>query len=99
MAQDPGAPAVPRADGARRTVLVAIGACFVLMTSLGGVTYPWAWWQIVGCGVLGVVLLGAFLVIERRAAEPALPLRLFRSRTSPLPRTPPHTPQPPDLAK
>ncbi|MFE3885828.1 DHA2 family efflux MFS transporter permease subunit [Streptomyces lydicus] len=70
-----------RIDYPGTAVIAAVAACFVLMTSLGGVTYPWASWQIVGCGVLGVVLLGAFLVIERRAAEPVLPLRLFRSRT------------------
>ncbi|MFG2533207.1 MFS transporter [Streptomyces sp. NPDC048516] len=70
-----------RIDYTGTAVIAAVAACFVLMTSLGGVTYPWASWQIVGCGVLGVVLLGAFLVIERRAAEPVLPLRLFRSRT------------------
>ncbi|MGW7579008.1 MFS transporter [Streptomyces sp. NPDC054765] len=70
-----------RIDYLGTAVIAAVAACFVLMTSLGGVTYPWGSWQIVGCGVLGVLLLGAFLVIERRAAEPVLPLRLFRSRT------------------
>lgn len=70
-----------RIDYRGTALIAAVAACLVLMTSLGGVTYPWASWQIVGCGVLGVVLLGAFLVVERRAAEPVLPLRLFRSRT------------------
>ncbi|MEU9122421.1 MFS transporter [Streptomyces sp. NPDC048506] len=62
-------------------VIAAVAACFVLMTSLGGVTYPWGSWQIVGFGALGVMLLGAFVLIERRAAEPVIPLRLFRLRT------------------
>ncbi|WP_328732597.1 MDR family MFS transporter [Streptomyces caniferus] len=70
-----------RIDYRGTALIAAVAACFVLMTSLGGVTYPWSSWQIVGCGALGVVLLGAFLVVERRAAEPVLPLRLFRSRT------------------
>ncbi|MGW7486673.1 MFS transporter [Streptomyces sp. NPDC054786] len=70
-----------RIDYLGTVLIAAVAACFVLMTSLGGVTYPWGSWQIVGCGALGVVLLGAFLVIERRAAEPVLPLRLFRGRT------------------
>jgi Na+/melibiose symporter-like transporter len=30
--------------------------------------------------VVGVLLLAAFLVVERRAAEPILPLRMFRNR-------------------
>ncbi|MER7151837.1 MFS transporter [Streptomyces lydicus] len=70
-----------RIDYLGTLVIAAVAACFVLVTSLGGVTYPWGSWQIIGFGVLGVVLLGAFVVIERRAAEPVLPLRLFRLRT------------------
>ncbi|MEU1418726.1 MFS transporter [Kitasatospora sp. NPDC005751] len=64
------------------TVLIAsVATCLVLMTSLGGTTWAWSSWQIVGLGVLGVVLLVAFVLVERTAAEPVLPLRLFRSRT------------------
>ncbi|MEV7778973.1 MFS transporter [Kitasatospora sp. NPDC088351] len=64
------------------TVLIAsVATCLVLMTSLGGTTWPWRSWQIIGLGVLGVVLLVAFVAVERAAAEPVLPLRLFRSRT------------------
>ncbi len=70
-----------RIDYLGTALIAAVAACFVLMTSLGGVSYPWGSWQIVGCGVLGVVLLGAFLAVESRAAEPVLPLRLFRSRS------------------
>ncbi|MFI0226069.1 DHA2 family efflux MFS transporter permease subunit [Streptomyces lydicus] len=70
-----------RIDYLGTLVIAAVAACFVLVTSLGGVTYPWSSWQIIGFGVLGVALLGAFVVIERRAAEPVLPLRLFRLRT------------------
>ncbi|MGW9174990.1 DHA2 family efflux MFS transporter permease subunit [Streptomyces decoyicus] len=70
-----------RIDYLGTALIAAVAACFVLMTSLGGVTYPWGSWQIVGCGVLGVVLLGVFLAVEGRAAEPVLPLRLFRSRS------------------
>ncbi|MFB7617609.1 MFS transporter [Kitasatospora sp. NPDC056181] len=64
------------------TVLIAsVATCLVLMTSLGGTTWEWNSWQIVGLGVLGLVLLVAFVLVERAAAEPVLPLRLFRSRT------------------
>ncbi|GES29269.1 MFS transporter [Streptomyces angustmyceticus] len=70
-----------RIDYPGTALIAAVAACFVLMTSLGGVSYPWSSWQIVGCGALGVVLLGVFLAVERRAAEPVLPLRLFRSRS------------------
>ncbi|MFK0265959.1 MFS transporter [Streptomyces angustmyceticus] len=70
-----------RIDYPGTALIAAVAACFVLMTSLGGVSYPWSSWQIVGCGALGVVLLAVFLVVERRAAEPVLPPRLFRSRS------------------
>ncbi|AOP46083.1 MFS transporter [Streptomyces lydicus] len=70
-----------RIDYLGTVTIAAVAACFVLMTSLGGVTYPWSSWQIIGVGVLGVALLGAFVLIEGRAAEPVLPLRLFRLRT------------------
>ncbi|WP_051967643.1 MFS transporter [Kitasatospora mediocidica] len=64
------------------TVLIAsVATCLVLMTSLGGVTWPWASWQVIGLGVLGVLLLVAFIAVERRADEPVLPPRLFASRT------------------
>ncbi|MDT0454035.1 MFS transporter [Streptomyces hesseae] len=64
------------------TFLIAVVAvCLVLMTSLGGTTYPWSSWRIIGLGVLGVLLLLPFVLVEHRAAEPVLPLGLFRIRT------------------
>jgi EmrB/QacA subfamily drug resistance transporter len=53
----------------------------VLFTSLGGTTYAWDSWQIVSLIVASVVLVPAFLLVESRAAEPILPLSLFRNRT------------------
>ncbi|MDA4117776.1 MAG: MFS transporter [Thaumarchaeota archaeon] len=47
----------------------------------GGTTYPWYSWQeyitFAGAAVLFVV----FIVVERRAPEPVIPLDLFRNRT------------------
>jgi EmrB/QacA subfamily drug resistance transporter len=53
----------------------------VLCTSLGGTTYAWGSIQTIGFGILGAVLLALFVLVERRAAEPILPLALFRNRT------------------
>jgi EmrB/QacA subfamily drug resistance transporter len=62
------------------TLLLAVGlTSIVLVTTLGGTTYDWGSAEIVGLGVLGVLALVAFAVAERRAAEPILPLRLFRN--------------------
>ncbi|MBV9108086.1 MAG: MFS transporter, partial [Gemmatimonadetes bacterium] len=52
----------------------------ILLTDLGGTTWPWGSPQIVGMGIASVVFLALFLWIETRAAEPVLPLRLFRNR-------------------
>ena len=56
-------------------------ACIVLFTSLGGTTHPWGSPQSVALVVVGVVLLGVFVLVESRAQEPILPLGLFRNRT------------------
>ncbi len=52
----------------------------VLFTSLGGTTYPWWSAQMVALLVLGVGLSVGFVVAERYAAEPLVPLHLFRNR-------------------
>ncbi|MEU1824327.1 MFS transporter [Streptomyces abikoensis] len=62
-------------------LIAAVAICLVLMTSLGGTSYPWSSWRIIGLGVVGVVLLLPFVLVERRAAEPVLPLGLFRIHT------------------
>ncbi|MBX7470633.1 DHA2 family efflux MFS transporter permease subunit [Streptomyces sp. NPDC058961] len=76
------------ARGTRHTIdylgtflIASVATCLVLVASLGGTTWPWASAQIIGLAVLGVVLLVAFVAVERRAVEPVLPLKLFRIRT------------------
>jgi EmrB/QacA subfamily drug resistance transporter len=53
----------------------------ILFTSLGGTTWAWGSAQIVALIIASIVLLPAFVLAERRAAEPILPLSLFRNRT------------------
>ncbi|MFE5656170.1 DHA2 family efflux MFS transporter permease subunit [Streptomyces sp. NPDC056517] len=62
-------------------LIASVAACLVLVASLGGTTWAWGSAQIIGLGVLGAVLLVLFIQVERRAAEPVLPLKLFRIRT------------------
>ncbi|MFJ3878135.1 DHA2 family efflux MFS transporter permease subunit [Streptomyces sp. NPDC090077] len=61
-------------------LIASVATCLVLVASLGG-TWGWGSARIVGLAVLGAVLLVAFVLVERRAAEPVLPLGLFRIRT------------------
>jgi len=53
----------------------------ILLTDLGGVHYPWN--SPVILGLLGMTLVSVvlFLLVERSAAEPILPLRLFLIRS------------------
>jgi EmrB/QacA subfamily drug resistance transporter len=63
------------------TILLSLAATsLILMTSLGGTTYPWSSAPIYILGIAGVALVGLFVLAERHAAEPILPLHLFRTR-------------------
>lgn len=61
-------------------MLTVAAGSLVLLTTWGGTEYDWGSWQIVGLGVVGVLATGLFALIERRAVEPVLPLRLFGDR-------------------
>ncbi|MEU1190359.1 MFS transporter [Streptomyces sp. NPDC005859] len=70
-----------RIDYLGTLLIAAVATCLILVTSLGGRTWGWTSAPLTGTAVLGAVLLVWFLFIERRAAEPVLPLKLFRIRT------------------
>jgi EmrB/QacA subfamily drug resistance transporter len=64
------------------TVVLSLAATsLILLTSLGGTTYAWNSAPIYILGVAGALLIGGFVLVERRAAEPIIPLHLFRLRT------------------
>nr|WP_245930062.1 MDR family MFS transporter [Allonocardiopsis opalescens] len=59
-------------------LLAAAVTCVVLLTSWGGSTYPWVSPQTIALGAGALVLGTAWWFSARRAAEPVMPLRLFR---------------------
>ncbi len=62
-------------------LFIAIGSsALILGTSWGGSSYAWTSPTIIGLFVGAVVALSVFVVVETRAAEPILPMRLFRSQ-------------------
>ena len=62
-------------------LLLTVSVTSVLLaSSWGGQEYAWGSPQIIGLFTIGIVLAVAFLVQERRAQEPILPLRLFSDR-------------------
>jgi EmrB/QacA subfamily drug resistance transporter len=69
-----------RIDYLGAALLVASVSCALLVTVWGGTEYPWGSPTILGLVAATLVLLGFFIFQESRAAEPILPLRLFRNR-------------------
>jgi EmrB/QacA subfamily drug resistance transporter len=70
-----------RIDYPGAALLAAGVACVVLLTTWGGTEYAWGSSTIVGLGLAAAILLTAFVLVERRAAEPIIPLALFRNST------------------
>jgi EmrB/QacA subfamily drug resistance transporter len=68
-----------RIDWLGTAVLAAGLSGVILYTSLGGTTYPWQAPGMLAAITAGVVLLALFPFVESRAAEPILPLELFRN--------------------
>ncbi|MGC9542846.1 MFS transporter [Streptomyces sp. UG1] len=57
-----------------------VGTTSVVFALVQGPESGWGSGLIIGAFVLGVALLAAFLVIEKRSSDPLMPLRLFRNR-------------------
>ncbi len=70
-----------RIDYLGAAVLTAGLSAIVLFTSLGGTSYGWGSTLIIALIATGAVLLMLFPIVESHAAEPILPLALFRNRT------------------
>jgi EmrB/QacA subfamily drug resistance transporter len=61
-------------------LLVAGVSSILLAVQLGGSSYSWVSWQVIGLFVLGALVLVGFALREAVAPEPILPLGLFRLR-------------------
>jgi len=68
-----------RVDYAGAGLLAVSVASLLLATVWGGVDYPWASAQIIGLFATSVIGAGLFILRERVAKEPIIPLRLFRN--------------------
>ncbi|WP_405930510.1 MFS transporter [Streptomyces sp. NBC_00827] len=67
-----------RLDVLGALLLAAASTCLVLLTSWGGTEYAWDSRVILGLGAGALAATVLFLVAEHFAAEPLIPLRLFR---------------------
>jgi EmrB/QacA subfamily drug resistance transporter len=61
-------------------LLGVVSTSVILLATWGGTQYQWGSWEIITLIVLAVGGLGWFLMTERRAAEPMLPLHVFKIR-------------------
>ena len=67
-------------DYAGAALLAVTLSAAILATDLGGAAYPWLSPPVLALVAVAVLALALFVAVERRAAEPVLPLRLFANR-------------------
>jgi len=70
-----------RIDYLGATLLISGCTLLILGTLEGGITWAWGSAPSIVIFATGTVLMTAFVFVERRAAEPVLPLWVFRHRT------------------
>jgi EmrB/QacA subfamily drug resistance transporter len=68
-----------RIDFPGAVLLAGAVVCLLLVTVLGGGTYPWLSAPVYGLGGSGIVLAILFVIWETRAKEPIIPLHLFKN--------------------
>ncbi|WP_338699851.1 DHA2 family efflux MFS transporter permease subunit [Streptomyces sp. Q6] len=69
-----------RVDLAGAALLTAAILALTLLSSWGGTTYAWTSPRIGALALVAVAAVAGFVAVERRAAEPVIPPRLFRDR-------------------
>ena len=67
-------------DWTGAALLTAGVSSLLLALTWGGTEYPWGSSQVIGLAAAGLVILAAFFQVERRAAEPVVPLSLLQNR-------------------
>ncbi|GAA3147249.1 MFS transporter [Nonomuraea salmonea] len=74
-----------RVDWLGAALIAGLLTCLTLLASWGGTVHAWTSPVIIGLGAGAVLLAVLFVLAERAAEEPILPLRLFRSASFTLP--------------
>lgn len=70
----------PRIDVLGIALLTIATTCLVLVASWGGSAYEWTSPEIILLGIGTVIAAVLFVLVELRAAEPIIPMNLFRDR-------------------
>ncbi|KAB8188234.1 MFS transporter [Nonomuraea phyllanthi] len=74
-----------RIDWSGAVLISGLLTCLTLLASWGGTVHAWSSPVILALGAGSVLLAVLFVLVERAAAEPVLPLRLFRDGTFTIP--------------
>jgi EmrB/QacA subfamily drug resistance transporter len=53
----------------------------IVVTDLGGMTFPWGSMPIIALSIVTIAAIAGFIWAESRASEPVVPLRLFANRS------------------
>jgi EmrB/QacA subfamily drug resistance transporter len=69
-----------RVDYVGAAMLAIAATAIVLLTTWGGIQYAWGSMPILTLGATAIAATGAFIAVEARAAEPIIPLHVFRNR-------------------
>ncbi|WP_449622533.1 MDR family MFS transporter [Robertmurraya sp. Marseille-Q9965] len=67
-------------DWAGAILLVSFSVALMFALELGGDTYAWGSWQIIGLFIFALVCFIAFLFVEKVVKDPILPYSLFKER-------------------
>ncbi|MFC8302738.1 MDR family MFS transporter [Specibacter sp. NPDC057265] len=70
----------PRIDYPGMILIAIATTALVLVGTWGGAEFAWMSPQILGLAAVAVVTAVLFVMVERRAAEPVMPMTLFKSR-------------------
>ncbi|GAA3218867.1 hypothetical protein GCM10010468_42600 [Actinocorallia longicatena] len=68
-------------DWAGAALITSSASLLMVWVTFAGAEYPWLSWQTLAMAGGGIVLAALFTWVEGRAAEPIVPLRLFRNPT------------------
>ncbi|MFZ2545197.1 MAG: MDR family MFS transporter [Candidatus Saccharimonadales bacterium] len=70
----------PKLDYAGMLLLAVTSTALILVTIWGGRTYEWSSPEIISLIIGGLITAVSFVLVERKAQEPVMPLNLFKDR-------------------
>ncbi len=69
-----------RVDYTGGILLGVVATAVILVATWGGTEYTWGSWQVLGMVAIAILAIAGFILVEQRAAEPMLPLHVFKIR-------------------